>query len=230
MARLLVLLEAHPVGGDVAGVAHGNAQPIRGITEGIHDFKGSCFLALQAVGVHRIHQRHGVFLRRFANDVESPVKVAADRQNFGAVDERLGQLALGHITIRDQHERPHAAPPGIGRGRGTGVSGAGADHGFATGFLGLADCHGHASILEGSRRIETVVFDVHLHPLADSFRNRRHRDQGSGPLSQGDHRCGSGDRKPCPIGLNQPRPVLHHRGGRKTPTEVLNQGHRLNMS
>ena len=191
---LLVFLEAHPIGGDVAGIAHGNAEPVRSITEGIDDFESSCFLALQSVGVHRVDQRHGVFLRGFADDVQSAVEIAADGQNLSAIDEGLSQFSLGDVTVWNQDEGPHAATTGIGRGRGTGVAGAGADHGFTAGFLGLADGHGHPSILEGSGGIEAVVFDVHLHSFADPFLDRRHRDQRGCSFPEGDHRSGGGHR------------------------------------
>ena len=194
MTGLLVFLEPHPVGRDVAGVAHGNAQPIGGITEGIDDFKGSGFLALKSVGVYRVHQRHGVFLRRFANDVQSPVEIAANRQNLSAVDEGLRQFSLGDVPVGNQHEGPHATATGVGRGGCTGVAGTGADHSLAAGFLGLADGHGHAPILEGSGRIETVVLDEDLHVLADPLLDGGYRDQWSRPLPEGDHGRGGGHR------------------------------------
>ena len=226
-AGLLIFLETHPIGGDVSGVAHGNAQPVGCITEGIHDFEGRRFLALQPVGIHRVHEGDGILLCRFPNDVEGAVEVAADRQHLSAVHQRLSQFSLGDIAIRDQDERTHPTPPGIGRSRSTGVARAGTNHRFTTGFLGFADGHGHAPVLEGPCGVQAVVFHEHLHALADLFRNRWHGDQRGGAFTQADHGRRIADGQPAAIGLNQSRPVLHHRGGSETPTEVLKQGHRL---
>ena len=101
MAGCLVLVEAHPVGADVAGVADGDAEPIRGLAEGIHHLEGRGFLALQSVGIQGVHQRDGVLVRHLTNDRQGPVKVALHGQDFRAVEQGLGQLALGHIAIGD---------------------------------------------------------------------------------------------------------------------------------
>ena len=194
MTGLLVFLEAHPVGGDVSGVAHRDAEPVRSITEGIDDFKCSCLLALKPVRVHRVDQRHGILLRCFTNDVQSAVEIAADGQNLSAVNEGLGQFPLGDVTVWNQHEGPHAATTGVGRGSGTGVAGTGADHSFTAGFLGFADGHGHPPILEGAGWIESVVFDVHLHSPADTLLDGRHRNQRRRSFAEGDHRRGGGHR------------------------------------
>ena len=43
---LMVFTKAHPIGGDVARVAHGHTEPVGGIPQGVHHLKGSGFLPL----------------------------------------------------------------------------------------------------------------------------------------------------------------------------------------
>ena len=117
-AGVSVFLESHPVGADVARIAHGDAEPIGGITQFIHHLKGRRFLAFQAIGVEGIHQGDRVLIGHLAHDAQGPVKVAAHSQHLGAIEQGLRQFPLGHIAIGDQHKGPHSAAAGIGsRGR-----------------------------------------------------------------------------------------------------------------
>ena len=228
MAGLPVFVEAHPVGADVAGIAHRDAEPVGGVAEGVDHFEGRRFLALKPVGVEGIHQGDRVGVGHLPNDRQGPVEVALHRQHLGAIEQGLGQFSLGHVAIRNQHEGPHAAAAGIG-GRGSrGVAGAGADHRLRAGLLGLGDGHGHAPVLEGAGGVEPVVFEEHLHASADPFADHRRGDQGGGAFPQGDHRCGRAYRQPAAIGLDQAGPVLQG-GGRggylPQPPQSLEQGH-----
>ena len=62
----VVLLEPGPIGGDVAGVADRQAQPVRGGPQHIADLEGGALLALDPVGVERVDQADGMFLGRSA--------------------------------------------------------------------------------------------------------------------------------------------------------------------
>ena len=117
MAGFPVFVEAHPVGADVAGIPHGNAEPIGGFAQGIHHFKGCRFLPLEAIGVHRIHQGDRVLICYVANNGEGGIEVALDGNHLGSIKQGLGQFPLGHVAIGNQHKGAHAAPPGVG-GRG----------------------------------------------------------------------------------------------------------------
>ena len=219
----MILLEPHPVRRDVSGVAHRDAQPIRGVTQGIDQLKGCCFLSLQPVGIHRIHQSDRVLVRNFTHDVQCTVEVSANRQHFSAVDQSLRQFALGDIAIWNQHEGPQAGTAGIGSRRCGGVARTGTDHGFAASLLGLADGHRHAPILEGSGGIQAVVFHVDLHAFADPFGDGGDRDQRRSAFAQGHHRRGVTHRQPGSVGLNQPWPVLHDRSRGETAAEAVEQ-------
>jgi len=185
----VIFLEPHPVGGDIACIAHRDAEPVRGISESIDDFEGCGFLALQAIGIDRVDQGDGIFFSRLTDDVQGAVEVAADRQNLGAIHQGLGQLSLGDVAVRNQDEGPHAPPARIGRGRGACVARARTDHGFAAILLGLADGHGHATVLEGTGRVQAVVFHIDLDPLADAVSDRWDGNQRCRPFAEGDHRC-----------------------------------------
>ena len=194
MACLLVFLKSHPVSGDVSCIAHGDAQPVRGFPKGIDDLEGCGLLTLQSVGIDRIHQGHGVPVRRLPNDVEGSVEVAADRKDLCAVHQSLGQLSLGDVAVRDQDECTHASTTGVGRRCCRGISGARADHSFTAGFLGLADGHGHAAVLERPGWIQAVVFHMDGHTPANALGHGWHWDQRCRPFSEGDHRGGLADR------------------------------------
>ncbi len=183
----------------------------------VHHFEGGRLLALEPVGVEGVDQGDGVALGHVADDGQGPVEVALHRQHLGTVEKRLGQLPLGHIAVGNQHEGPHAPPAGIGGRGGRGVAGAGADHRFGARFLRLAEGHGHAPVLEGAGGVEAVVLEEHLHAPAHPLGDHRCRDQGGGPLPQGDHRGGVADGQPGTVGLDQPRPVLHGGLSAQTP-------------
>ena len=110
----MILLEAHPVSGDVSGVTHGDAQPVGCIPKSVNQFEGGRFLALEPIGVHRIHQRDRVLIRHFPNDVQCPVEVAADGEHFSAVDQCLGQFSLSDIAVGNQYECTHSCTTRIG--------------------------------------------------------------------------------------------------------------------
>ena len=146
-------------------------------------------MALQSVGVHRIHQGDRIFVGNFLNDRQGFVEVALDGDYLGAVEQGLGQFSLGHIAIWDQHEGPHAAAAGVGGRSSRGVARAGADHCFRAGFLGFGNRHGHAPVFKGAGGVEAVVFQIDLDAAADPLGDHRCWDQGCGTLSQGDYGC-----------------------------------------
>ncbi len=58
------LLVAHPVGRNVAGVAHGHRVEIGGAAQLLQHLEGAGLLALQPEGVHRVDQGDGELARR----------------------------------------------------------------------------------------------------------------------------------------------------------------------
>ncbi len=180
----VVLAEAHPVGGDIAGVTHRQAQPVRGSAQGIANLEGSRLLALQAVGVERVDQGDRLPLGDLDHQRQGVVERAVHLDNPGAVGHRARQLASRHLALRDEHNRSHPRPGGVRRSRGGGVAGGGADHRLHVPPGGLADGGGHAAVLERAAGVQPFVFGEQL---ATQFRREaRQRDEGRIPLQQGD--------------------------------------------
>src|SRR5699024_4774516 len=91
-AGLGVLGVSHPVRGDVAGVAHGDAMDVGSVPQRVDDLEGRGLLALQSVGVDRVHQCDGVVDAEFAGQFQAVVEVAVDLEQTGTVDKGLGEL------------------------------------------------------------------------------------------------------------------------------------------
>ena len=79
VASLLIFLESHPVGADVAGIPHGDAQPVGGIAQGVNHFEGRSFLTLKAVRIEGVDQGDRIAICHFTNDGQGPVEIAFDR-------------------------------------------------------------------------------------------------------------------------------------------------------
>ena len=167
----VILREASPVGGDVAGVADGNREDVGRLAEHVDDLEGAGLLALDAVGVDRVDDGDRQVLGQFARQVERLVEVAADLQHLRAVDDGLGQFALGDLALGDQDDAVHAGLAGVGRGRGRRIAGRSADDGLGAVGLGLGDRHRHAAVLERTRGIESLELqpDVRAETLRESL-------------------------------------------------------------
>ena len=90
-AALELLAVAAVVRGVVARVADGNEVEVRRIAQHLDDLEGGRLLALDAVGVDRVHEVHGVVLGEVARDVEAVVEVALHLQQLGVVRDRLAR-------------------------------------------------------------------------------------------------------------------------------------------
>ena len=206
-----VLLEPHPVGTDVAGVAHGNTQPVRSISQDVHHFEGRRFLSLEPVGVDGVHQGDGIAPRQVLGEGKGLVEVALNGQHFGAVQQSLGQLALGHVAIRNDGKCPQTPTSGIGRCRCGRIACAGADDGRGPRLLGLADGHGHAPILEAARGVQAVHLQEHPHAAANALLQGWGSQQRRVALQQADNGGVVINRQPGSVILHQTRPNLCRR-------------------
>ena len=128
-AELVVLAEAAPVGGDVAGVADGDEQVVGRVAEGVDDLEGGGLLPLDAVGVDGVDEGDGMDVGDGQRQLQRDVEVAVDGDDAGAVRDGLRQLALRDAPLRHEDVDLQAAVGGEGGGGGAGVAGRGAHDG-----------------------------------------------------------------------------------------------------
>ncbi|MBA7571313.1 hypothetical protein ES708_13072 [subsurface metagenome] len=164
-ARLVVLLKALPVGGDVAGVAHGDEEMVGSFTQIIDNLEGSCFLPLDTVGVERVDQRDGVLLGESEHYLQSLVEVAVDSHDFSPVDNRLSHLAQRNLAFGDNDYGFDAVARGISRRRGAGVARGSAHQSPAALFQRLSHRHHHTPVLERAGGVAALQLEI---KLADS--------------------------------------------------------------
>ena len=151
---------AHPVGGDVAGVADGDAVQVRSVTQLIDDLKGGGLLAFQAVGVDGVDERDGLAVADGAGEGEGVVEAAVDGEDAGAVGDGLSELALGDGAGGDEDVDAQAVAGGVGGGGGAGVASGGAEDGLMAGLDRLGDGEDHAAVLERSGGVAGFELEV----------------------------------------------------------------------
>jgi hypothetical protein len=86
----MVLLEAHPVGGDIPRIAYRQAKQVGGFSQCVADFESGGLLPFQAVRVERVDQGNGVFLRDRHHQAEGVIEGAAHLHHLGAVSKCAG--------------------------------------------------------------------------------------------------------------------------------------------
>ncbi|GAB3999739.1 hypothetical protein GCM10029992_29390 [Glycomyces albus] len=133
---------------------------VGGVAEDGDDLEGGGLLAEDAVEVQVVDQGDRVVLGELVGDGEAVVEVAVELEELRAVDEGLGELAEGDLPGRDEHGASDPGAGGVGRGRGRGVAGGGADDGLGVRFDGLGDGQGHAAVLERTGRVEPFDLQV----------------------------------------------------------------------
>ena len=205
MARVGVLAVALPIGRDVACVADGKAVDVRGVAEQVDNLEARGLLALDAIRVHAIDQRHGVVIRETTGEGEAVVEVALDLQQGRAMDDRLRELAHCDLALRHEHGAHHSCLDRVGRGTGGGVARRCADDRARTLLSGLADGHRHAPVLEGTRGIGAVVLQPDLAPR--HLAQRAGIDERGASLAQRDDGSVGIDRQPRAVLLDEATPL-----------------------
>ena len=141
------LFEPAPIRGDVAGVPDRDAQRVE-LAELLDEFEGGGLLAGDPELVDGVDERNRMAVGELADELQRLVEVPAQRDDAGAVHERLGELAGGDLALWDDHR---AADPGAGRirrGRGGCVPSRRADDGLGALADGGRHRTGHPAILE----------------------------------------------------------------------------------
>ena len=140
----------------------GMKQQVGRVAEGVDDLEGGRLLALDAVRVDGVHERDRVLLADVAREPQGVVEVAADVEDARAVGDRLGQLALRDVAVRDEDVGVEAAVGGVGGGGSAGVAGRGAEDGLGVRLEGLGDGDDHAAVFERARGVAHLELEVEL--------------------------------------------------------------------
>src|SRR4030065_682931 len=88
-----VFAVTHPVGGDIAGVADRQIMIVRCRTQFLDDLERRGLLALQAIGVERVHDGSRRHVRDLFHQLHADVEVALNLDDHRTVDHGLRQLA-----------------------------------------------------------------------------------------------------------------------------------------
>src|SRR5215213_895677 len=137
--RLPPLLEALPVGGNIARVPHRDCQGVRRVAQSFANLECRRLLALDAVGVHRVNEGDGPeFVRRSPGELQSRVEVALYLDDLRAVGENLDGFAQRDLAHRDYDEAAYAGAGRVGRRCGCGVASRGAHTGAGSRGYGPA--------------------------------------------------------------------------------------------
>jgi len=94
---------------------------------------------------------------------------------------------------------------GVGRRRGGGVTGGGADDGRRLALERLGNGHRHAAVLEGTGRVETL--ELEPDPRTDALGQARRLDQRRAALEHGYNGGLLGDGKEAPVLLDDASPT-----------------------
>ena len=181
---------------------------IRSITQNLDDLESGGLLALDAVGVDRVDEVDRVVVRQFTSHLEAVVEVPLHLDELCAVGDGLSELAERDLALGHEHGSGEAGMGGIGRRAGGGVSGRGTDDRFRAVLGRLGHGHGHAAVLERTRRVYALVFDPDLR--AGAVRQRVSRDERSSTLAEGDDRGRIRDVEAVGIFAENSAPLVGH--------------------
>src|ERR1017187_1833914 len=162
---------------------------VRGASECITDFEGGGLLAFDAVGIDGINDLDAGAFTDLADDTQGVIKIPAQGDDGRAFHQGLGQFAHGDGAFGEKHHAFDARPRGVSCGGGGGVAGARADHGFCAAFDSHRDRHGHATVFEGSGRVQSLVLEPNLQAAADDLLQIVGVNEGSVALAQGHDGC-----------------------------------------
>ena len=159
--------------------------------------KARGLLALEAERVDRVDQRDRVvvLLGQRPDDPERLVEVAVDGDDPRAGDERLEQLADRDLARRQDDDDLEPGGRAVGRGRGRGVAGRGADDRPGAVLERLGDGHDHAPVLERAGRVLALDLEVQVGEARAPRPSRSRVDERREPLAEGQRRGRVGDRQ-----------------------------------
>src|ERR671936_2452554 len=177
------LAETFPVGGDISGIAHRDVELRRRPTQLLDDLERRRLLSLDAEGVDRIDERNAGLLGDLSDHLKRSVEGAADKNDVGAVRDRLRQLAGRNAACWHHYDGVQPAGGGIRRRRRAGIAGRRAEQCLRTGFHGLCGGDSHTAILERAGWIEGFVLEIEL-PEPDGWTDLLRLDEWRRALAE----------------------------------------------
>ncbi len=159
-ARSEVLTKTAPVRGDVAGIAHREREHVGRVAECLDDLERSRLLAVDAIRVHAVDERHGMALAELAHESQRDVEAGVDAHDRRTVHPRLEQFARRDASTRHDNNGTQAEPSRVRRGGCAGVAGGRADDRSAPFVQRRCDRDHHAPVLEGSRGVEAFELEM----------------------------------------------------------------------
>ncbi len=116
-------------------------------------------LAFDAERVDGVEQVDAEAVGEHAHQRENLIEVGFHLKRARAVFQRLRQLAVGDVAVRDEDDGIESGGAGIGRHGCGRVAGGDARHALAAESNRLRDAAGHAVVFERSGGIEALVFE-----------------------------------------------------------------------
>jgi hypothetical protein len=90
------------------------ALPTGSVAELVDDLECCRLLALDAIRIDAVDERHGVVLAELANDMECDVEAPLDAHHRRAMHPRLHQLPGGDVPVRHDHDGAKAEARAVG--------------------------------------------------------------------------------------------------------------------
>ena len=135
----------------------GSDDPIRNAPAALFEqHEGGGLLAFDAIRVDRVDDRDALRIERAHRD-ERGIEVAVDRDDRGAVIQRLRDLRFADPGRRHEHDRVHSGARGIGGQRSRRVAGARADRDARAGRRAREIATVMPGVFERRRRIHAEM-------------------------------------------------------------------------
>ena len=136
-------------------------EPVRDRPSEVVDrLEADRLLPLEAHGVLAVQEVDAPLVRERGDDLHAAVEVRVEAERRRAVRERLRELLVRDLRVREEDDGAHSGRLGrIGRERRRRVARRRAAHEREAAGLRPRDSRGHPAVLEGERRVLALVLD-----------------------------------------------------------------------
>src|SRR6516164_9620464 len=218
MPSMKIFGVSFPIGGGVTGIADREDMEVRCFAQGVHDFKRRGFLSFKPVVINRVDHGYPRLRRKFAYQGEAAIKIAFERNDYGAVDKCLRELAHRDLTGGKKDGTLNAGPCRISGRRGRSVASGRADDQTGSALNRFTHRDGHATIFERAGWIKALKLEIDAAIAAYNGTQSGRRNQWGRSLIQRNHwgRFRYREKRPVPFdhtdaGLKCRRKSAHDR-------------------